>query len=524
MIATNGKPTTNGKEQSMFSRLVPQMVHNLFLARKDFLKQTLDAEGRDLNAECGYPDQITKEMYRQLYDRNGIATRVVRLYPEECWETDPEVYEVEESDDTEFETAWKDLGKNLIGESWLQGVSDEGNPIWHYLQRADELSGIGHFGIILLGLSDGKKLSDPAPGIDEKGLRTKARPKEVKLLFLRALDESLVEISEYERDEANPRYGLPKFYNITLASREEGPTAPSQTQTKVHWSRIIHIADNCKASEVFGMPRLQNVYDRILDLRKMYGGSAEMFWKGAFPGLSFEMNPDALETSEIDREEVREEFERYQNGLQRYLAVTGLQAKSLAPQVASPVDHITVQLQAIAITIDVPLRVFMGAEEAKLASTQDAKQWSRRLKKRRTKYITPRIVQPFVNRLIMVGVLPEPQQYFVAWQDLDTPTDLDKADVAVRLTQALAAYISGGVDTIIPPMEFLTHVLKYSTEEATAILEAATDRMDQAELDPLQQKAEEEKQLQQEQMKQEQDAALQLKKTAPPGKIPSKRG
>lgn len=485
--------------------------------------KTLDAQGRDLNLECGYPDAITPAQYKELYKRNGIATRVVRLYPEECWETDPEVYEVEDAEDTEFETAWKELGKNLLGESWLQGVSDEGNPIWHYLQRADELSGIGRYGIILLGLNDGKQLHEPAAGIDEKGMATKKRPLEVKLLFLRALDETLAEISEFEKDPKNPRYGLPKFYNITLAT-EEGPAAPAATQQKVHWSRVIHIADNCKSSEVLGMPRLQNVFDRILDLRKMYGGSAEMFWKGAFPGLSFEMNPDAMETSEIDREEVRQEFEAYQNGLQRYLAITGLQAKSLAPNVASPTDHIMVQLQAIAITIDVPLRVFMGSEEAKLASTQDAKQWSRRLKKRRAKHITPRIVQPFVNRLILLGVLPQPEQYFVHWQDLDAPTDLDKADIAVRMTQALAAYISGGVDTIIPPMEFLTHVLKMSTEEASTILESAVDRMDSAELDPLQQKAEEEKEMEMERMQKEQDAALQLKKTAPPGKIPSKRG
>src|SRR5262249_49399890 len=102
--------------------------------------------------------------FRELYDREPIAARVVQIMPKESWQTQPLVYELEETDSaTPFEEAWDSLGKNLIdGSSWFR--QEEGSIIWEYLQRADILSGIGHFGVLLLGVDDGKNLQEPIDG------------------------------------------------------------------------------------------------------------------------------------------------------------------------------------------------------------------------------------------------------------------------------------------------------------------------------------------------------------------------
>ena len=445
-------------------------------------------ERRDIDVECGYPKDITTEMYDALYQREGIALRVVSILPEDSWSEDPRIFETEDPEDiTDFEEAWDEL-------------VDEKN-LYHYLHRVDELSGIGRFGVLLLGIDDGKELNQPVDGISEKGESGEGGETATrKLIYLRAFSESNVKVKSREDDTSNPRYGQPVLYSVTFqdnigaasSSELQGVTGDSSASTTrslervVHWSRVIHVADNRKTSEIFGTPRMKPVFNRLLDLRKILGGSGEMFWKGAFPGYSFEMSPEAAaDGAVIDAESIRQEFEDYSNGLQRYMATTGLSAKSLAPQVADPTKHVETNMRAIAITLGIPYRIFLGTEEAKLASSQDVKTWNKRINRRQDKYISPLIIRPFIDRLIATGILPAPTDefsYTVDWPDLNAPTDQDKAENAKTIAEALAKYLGGGVDAMIPPAEWLTMFMGRTPQEVERLMEAAEERIDDEDL------------------------------------------
>jgi hypothetical protein len=461
--------------------LLNQILANALTTRTALLQQLLDPKGRDLDKECGYPRDITPEHYKALYDREGIAARVVQIYPEESWQTDPEVYETEDETETPFEKAWKD--------------NAERHNFYHYLQNVDELSGIGHFGVLLIGIDDGKDLKEPVAGYKEPSYVAvdEAAPVEGtpavepaavtrKILYLRCFDESLVQINKYDTDITSPRYGLPVEYTLTFAETKASGSgaAVDLTSRVVHWHRVLHVADNRKSSETFGVPRMRSTYNRLYDLRKILGGSGEMFWLGAFPGYSFEVNPElAGEGVEIDATAMREEFQNYANGLQRYLALTGVTAKSLAPQVADPTQHVHTHLMAIAVTIGVPLRVFMGSEEGKQAADQDGKRWNSRLMKRQKKYLTPLVVRPFGDKLIAMGVLPKPAEWHVFWPDLNAPGDEEKMANLEKVMRAVASYITSGAQTLIPPLEFFTKFVGLDEDEATAILEAAMEEATQ---------------------------------------------
>jgi hypothetical protein len=446
-------------------RRIIQNDSSISLLRKNVLNKLLDPR-RDIDQECGYPEDITAQQFRYLYDREGIAERVVSMYPTECWSVDPKVYETEDADLTQFEEDFNELQNSLN--------------IWAYLSRTDIMSGIGRFGVLLLGLDDGKNLSEPVDGISETG--EKVGNVQHELLYLRVFDESLVDISSKETDPSNPRFGQPTFYNITFGTINEGINIDEGTMHRVHWTRVLHVADNRMSSEVYGTSRMQPVYNRLYDLRKLLGGSAEMFWKGAFPGLSFEVNPD-LGDVELDATALRAEFDSYSNGLQRYLALAGVQAKSLAPQVANPEAHINAQIKAIAITLGIPHRIFMGSEAAQLASSQDKQTWENRVRHRQNKYVIPMLIRPFVQRLIDLGVLPEVEQFQVTFDEISTPSEEDKARVAGIQIEAVSKYIQSGVDTLIPPMEFLTMIMGMRPEQAKAILMAATEQMQQDMID-----------------------------------------
>lgn len=435
------------------SRFSPkELVTNLLISRTAWLRKLLDPR-RDIAAECGHPEVIEIKDYHDLYERGDIARRIVNLYPEESWSESPSVVEVETDTETEFEKAWKEIEDQF--------------KIWSYLQRLDILSGIGRFGVLLLGFDDGDDLGVELTGGNRK------------LTYIRPFEEHLVDIATLENDVTNPRFGLPTVYNIRFV---DTATMTGETQTaravKVHHSRIIHVADNRQNSDVYGAPRMQWTFNRLLDLRKIAGGSGEMFWKGGFPGLSLEAaNPE--EDVTFDKEATEEQMDRYMNGLQRYIALVGMQAKSLSPQVADPVPHVEVQLKLIATAIGCPWRLFIGSEQAQLASGQDSKAWNKRINRRRQEYLTPFLIRPLIDRLMLFGALPTVGKYDVKWPDLNTPSDLEKADVAERKTNALSKYVTTGMDALIPPFHYLTMIIGMTDEEAEGVIEEAGDRLDE---------------------------------------------
>jgi len=137
------------------------------------------------------------------------------------------------------------------------------------------------------------------------------------------------------------------------------------------------------------------------------------------------------------------------------------------------VNHIESNMRNIAISLGIPYRIFLGTEEAKLASAQDVRTWNKRVSERQENYVVPFVIRPFIDRMIIFGVLSEPKEYAVDWPDLNAPTDEDKANVAKLLTEAFSKYVAGGVDNLIPPMEYFKTVIGMTQEEVDAIEKAA---------------------------------------------------
>lgn len=713
---------------------VQEMVRNAYVMRNEYMDRFLDGR-RDLNSECNYPNGefLEVDWYRGLYAREAIARRVVHLWPEETWQAQPDIYEDEDPEnETEFEKAVDQLGVNLLSRGSRyspKGGSQGGNIIWSYLKRADILSGIGTFGVILLGLNDGNLLETPAPGAPPDGnpnlkkmggppdggdfdykpgdndgpqgetgddnnqepgqdvshvgtsplagmavpeaqnpnkppyLSEQARqqgqktdedadwegqsfgatlgdqpvpprddfanpanpneptsgdgadvsrgvsppypsvphPSEVTnpsqvgptvpgpfsdadkqftaqdqlqkaeqngpmdsrvdylsksiygditqeqklsstmgtdaqyfglqftpssyhggnplspmqgggtfpdtetganppsnefapgnpqkptldLLYLRVFDESLVQVTQYEADIRNPRFGQPLMYLITLNDPQQPHTGvglPLAT-VRVHWSRVIHVADNRKNSEVFGIPRMLPVINRLLDLRKLYGGSAEGYWKSSSPIISLETNPNLGGDVVVDQTTVKNTMYQIFNSLQRHMVWAGLTAKTLAPQLIDPSPHINMQIEAVCIEMECPVRVFKGSERGELASSQDDSAWNDRLRGRQQSYVTPFVIVPFFDRLIMLGILPTPKQYYIDWPDLDAQTDSQKAQIMLQRTQAYAAYVSGNVESIFQPVDFMTEIDGIEVGKAQDIVQSAKTQQAQEQAD-----------------------------------------
>jgi len=448
------------------------LVNETLISRERLANQLADPR-RDIDFECGYPEYITADIYRSMYDRNGIAERVVNIFPEESWAKDPLIKETTGTKQTKFD-------KQII-------ELDEQHCIFSFMQRADAISGIGRYGVILVGLDDGKDLIEPVPGIDLRTGRATGKNNH-SITYLRTFDESQARIVRYISDQSSPLYGMPEIYEIQFVNYhlDDASAEGTNTTENVHWTRLIHLADKRLTSEIFAVPRMQSSYNRLYDTRKMLAGSGEMYWRGAFPGISLETMP-GFEDAVIDKEQTKLEMEAYMNGLQRYLLNQGLTAKSLPPQVQSPRDFLMTQLHAIAITIGVPLRIFMGSEQAQLASAQDVRNFNRRIKKRQHRYLSPFVIRPFIQRLIDYGAINPPvktysdgrAKYMIKWPDVDVPTEKDQAEIGDKWTTALQKYVASEVYNMISPLDYFVTFLGIEPAVAEPLAIEAEKRIEE---------------------------------------------
>lgn len=415
------------------------------------LGATYDGQ-RDLYAALGYKKDPTFSDYYSRYCRQDIAKRIINAYPDATWRQHPEVLEDENPEvSTPFEQAWAE-------------VRDK-HSLFHQFSRVDKLAGIGRYAVLFLGFSDGGEVLE----------KEVTRSASLELLYVKPYSEKNAEINTWDKDRNSKRYGLPLTYKLRVQDKTKEATN-STSELIVHHSRVLHVAEGLLESEVYGTPRLESVLNRLDDLERIAGGSSEMFWRGGFPGISFEMDPEAEELSTEGKEQLDEAIDDYMHSMRRYIKLQGIKANSLAPQIADPSNHADLQLKLISGSTGIPVRILTGSERGELASTQDKENWTDRNEERRADFAEPVILRAFIDRLISLGVLPE-ADYKVRWPSISGTSEKDQAELGKTKAEALAKYLSADGDRIVPPQQFLTYFLGFEDEVATEMIDSLIDDM-----------------------------------------------
>ena len=413
---------------------------------------------RNIAEVVGYPSELTFEDYFLAYDRQDVATRVVETYPDYTWIEAPEVYESEESKYTPFEAEWLELCSDM--------------DIIGTIKALDILAGIGEYGVLVFGVDDGRELNTP--------LLPRAN---LKLIYMRPYHQGEITIEQWDTNKNSIRYMLPTVYKITpYEYKDSSIRAPaSGASFTVHYTRVLHFADNALNSRIVGVPRLKRVYDRMIDIQKIVAGSGEMFWRGAYQGFSFEADADG-EISDDDRVQMKEDIQKYMMGVDRTMLLKGVKTNTLSPSVSSPKEHLDAQLKMVSIASRIPTRILSGSEMGKLASTEDAKNWALQIRTRRTNVAEPRILRPFVKFCTDNGIIPKPAaSYKIVWPELDIPTDKDQSESAMNFTNALSVYATNKLYLFMPFRDYLMSVWNYpvtlAEEMASKIDTAAFEKM-----------------------------------------------
>lgn len=385
---------------------------------------------RDLFEALGYPEKLNTKDYFARYERGDIAERLIEAYPRAVWSGGAAIIENPDPDiETSFESAVVELFDRL--------------DVWAKIQRAHICACLGRYSVLLLG-ADGD-LSTELPKFSS--------PNPNGLISLTPLPEDRATIESLVDKVTDPRFNRPMFYLCKLSDK---------LTTKVHWTRVIHIAKGLLVDDVYGKPDLRSIWNRLLDLDKIVGGGSEAAWKRQDPGIQAEMDPDVIaemsdEDIQAEQAKVAEQFDEYSHGMRRFLYTSGVKLNPLSQTVHPFGGNAEFVLRLICGTKGVPYRIATGSEMGELASSQDTDNWWDRVMEERQDFGIP-LVNRFLDRLIDYGFLPKPTQKEVIWPEIDELNESDKADVAGKMAQANKAQKEAGQPVIVATNEIRSTV------------------------------------------------------------------
>jgi uncharacterized protein len=247
---------------------------------------------------------------------------------------------------------------------------------------------------------------------------------------------------------------------------------------------VIHVVEDNDESEVMGNPALEVVYNFVTDMEKVAGGAGEMFWRGAWPGLLFKLDPEAT-VDPTTIADMKTQTEDYINSLRRTMSMQGVDVQQLSPQVADPTGQVGVLVDLIAAGKEIPKRILMGSERGELASTQDKTAWAETISMRRVEYCEGQILRPFIDRCIEYGALPAPaDDYTIEWPDLLAASDAERATVGETVSRTVATYANSlDARDVLPLDSFYSLVLGYDQDQIDKINEQREQEQREADTD-----------------------------------------
>lgn len=375
---------------------------------------------RDLARAFGYKDEITVTDYRLRYERGGIASSIVETIVKATWRGGVELVEDDdEGKTTPFEAAWDALATRLH--------------VVAKLQAGDILSRIGSYAVLLIG----------APGeVTEELPRGNGTPDSIAYLqpycgsggaersgAQRTFAEALAGIftadaiiDSIDSDPTSPRFGQPKGYRL----RRTDVVNTDFSAKVVHWSRVVHLAEDCLDDSVYGKPALRAVWNDLDNLDKVVGGGSEAFFQQANPPRLWSFDKDMKGLTEPQLTSFREQIEKLEHQMIRDVRSQGVNAKNLNSNVANFANQVDSLISLIAGTIRLPKRILIGSEMGELASSQDRDNFRDQVNGRREQHAGPYVLRRFVDRLLDYNYLPKPKEYAPRWGSVLNLTEDEK--------------------------------------------------------------------------------------------------
>lgn len=387
--------------------------------------------------EFGYPDNLEFDRYYRAYERNAVAHAAVHKLLDSCWADRPTIIDGDENQEADETNQWEASVTKLLNRHWPK------------LKDADRRNLVGRYSALLIQFRDGREWKEPVDSAKVKALRDRAIVR-----FIPAW-ESQITPGSYITDTAREDYGQPEYYNFNEQPVGDDKTYGPPRNVRVHPDRVIILSEGSEDENILaGVPLLRAGYNKLLDLEKVSGGSAEGFLKNASRqlGIAFDKETD-LQTLMSQAKEagfkdlgdaLNDKIRRMNSGTDSALVMQAGQASVLSVAPADPSPTWTVTANEFAASIQIPFTILFGQQTGRLASDEDKADWAKRCNGRRFGFMSS-FVKAVIERMWTVGVIEAPSsgEVTLAWSDLLAPSEKERianmqalADVAQKTQQA----------------------------------------------------------------------------------------
>lgn len=389
-------------------------------ARMGLMAPTMGLDNKRHSAWCeyGFPEQVTYENLYALYRRGGIAHGAVEKLVGKCWQTNPEIIEGDDADESKDETAWEKSTKKVFTKR-----------LWRAFAEADRRRQVGRYAGILLHINDSRTWDQPV-----------FRGKSLKKVTI-AWAGSLT-VSEWVTDQKSADYGQPKQWKY-VESLPNGGT----NQRFVHPDRVFILGDY--SNDAIGF--LEPGYNACVSLEKVEGGSGESFLKNAARQLNvnFEKEIDFNNLASlygVSIDELQDKFNEVAGEMNRgndvLMTTQGATVAPLVTAVADPSATYNVNLQTFAASVDIPVKVLVGMQTGERASTEDQKYFNARCQSRRGDLSFE--IEDFSDKLIELKIIDAVSEKTVIWDDLNEQTGTEKLANAKTMAEINQTFQGSG--------------------------------------------------------------------------------
>ncbi|EMR2388841.1 DUF1073 domain-containing protein [Klebsiella pneumoniae] len=410
-------------------------------ARMGLMAPTMGLDNKRHSAWCeyGFPEQVTYENLYALYRRGGIAHGAVEKLVGKCWQTNPEIIEGDDADESKDETAWEKKTKKVFTKR-----------LWRAFAEADRRRLVGRYAGILLHINDSRTWDQPV-----------VRGKSLKKVTI-AWAGSLT-VSQWVTDENSADYGQPKQWKY-VESLPNGGT----NQRFVHPDRVFILGDY--SNDAIGF--LEPGYNACVSLEKVEGGSGESFLKNAARQLNvnFEKEIDFNNLASlygVSIDELQDKFNEVAGEMNRgndvLMTTQGATVAPLVTAVADPSATYNVNLQTFAASVDIPVKVLVGMQTGERASTEDQKYFNARCQSRRGDLSFE--IEDFSDKLIDLKIIDAVSEKTVIWDDLNEQTGTEKLANAKTMAEINQTFQGSGENPAFSREEIRTAAGYENTDE-----------------------------------------------------------
>ncbi|ECD2968470.1 DUF1073 domain-containing protein [Salmonella enterica subsp. enterica] len=397
---------------------------------------TGNTKRRRLYQEFGYPETVGFDDFFRAYKRNAVARAAVRRLIDNCWQDNPQIFEGEKkSDEAKKESGWDKRTNKFFKKLWKQ------------IKGADRRNLVGNYSALLVQIRDGGKWSDPVNKATVRSLQERA------LVRLIPAWEAQIDVSGWEVDPESERFGLPKMYQFTELPVGSDSGKPGRI-ISVHPDRVFILAEGADDGSLDGESMLEAGFNKLLDIEKISGGSAEGFLKNASRQIKFNFSKDtkfanlakALGTTEDKlADAMDEQVRRLNDSTDSAVIMQEGDAGVLSVAAADPEPTWRTALNEFAATIPIPVKILIGMQTGERASSEDMKDWAKTGNSRRNGFLSD-VIEGIVRWFVFLEMLPAPanDELYIEWTDLLAPSEADKIDLMLKMadvaTKTQSAY------------------------------------------------------------------------------------